>query len=520
MGNVLKVDKGKIYGDCGKLYAEANIPDGYYVDAVKMEMITKDGKWLGKPQTELGRRLGEGRVCVSISEYPALMDEDGQQFNFTRIEPALPVGSSLIIWTVSYNYYWYVIDHGNGVTILDQLCEWWRRFPMQNAWVQVEGKHVIDKQLQELAKINYGKVIDAIVKRNTDDYIGNPSDLMEVTNKKLSRSMGRMKALINEHLKPIGGEVLQVCPAWYKGLAMIGLRFAVNGIDPIHGNWVYCYKDLNFFYGPYCQRVRQKDMDGRVELMTNYPPKYTLMDWIAGPLYATAQEARDGVNLSDRMNNPPKYFQPNGVTILAKGTAYARETDGHNDPNAARKAAELANFFVEVFDPARGKKLYEEYLEREASKAIMKHGHAEVQEGTHEPYARVPFDGWMEHKGFGQYLLTDTKVVKVHASIDGEAFGHGFYKGQIVLIKEVENDWKWGWTGDEEGVAPDFLKYVGHFQLAVQNCGCPNCRNIRLGVAHSIMDLHESLAIAPEKTMNAVKTGDAGRYNLWRHNAI
>src|SRR3990167_1540196 len=390
------VKNGIAYTHRGEKLAPVDSDDGYYYD-VPSQWIVQALKGKAKP-IEFEYRVGKVIPCVIISDYPHLIDADGNMFTVGSIPDKVEIGETILVYL--RHYYYYIPEQSTKTTLLDDLAAWFVRFPAKSPWIKGKKGHRLTPALSRWAKKSeHGTAVWSIVKTDNRDFMKTPDEIRKAVSARVKKRLGFIKSKLNKQIADIGGKITAISVDWQKGVALVWVRFTVNGVDPTNGGGCLCYLNGDFYYGPWCQRIRQKDLADKIELLHDYPPKYTLRSWIIGPLYSTALYARENHRKMESAisGEPPKYFESTGVVMLARGTAKTSDNDGLK---------------VEILDDkvikARAKRIAQKMID-ENNKVLSEKIASLFSEGqrvfrTHDTFARFPINWENNTKGVYNYL--------------------------------------------------------------------------------------------------------------------
>lgn len=443
------VKDGIAYNYRGERIAPVVARDGYYQDVIP-DIGLKNGEWLtGVPVPKLESRLDDELLieCYTLSDYPALTRANGNgHVDGGRISPVLPVGTLVYIFNIYRVSFYYIPPERQIGNLAELLSRWWLRFPFESPWEISGGKTRLSKSRYAWARSHGCPPMEHIVFQAYRDFMTQPIELSMSVSALVTRQLGFIKYKLNRQISPIGGVVNRILPTWQKGIALCHVWFTINDIDPTNGAGCGVYKNGDFYYGPWCQRVRQKSADKGIMLLHDFPPKYNLRSWIAGPLFATAQEK--GNNKGN--NGFPKKFKPTGATTLLAGTDYSDKSDvpEHPLPATAKemgRAVELA-----------GKQIHAEFMD-ELWEALS-HPTIESFENPGDIILRIPVDN-------GSYLRSnDAQFWKYCVPVIGEDL-------QSYELSIEVTDGEWGVDDNERGNYRNTMPGL--------NCGCGTCKKIR-----------------------------------------
>ena len=491
------VKNGIAYTHRGEKLAPVDSDDGYYYD-VPSQWIVQALKGKAKP-IEFEYRVGKVIPCVIISDYPHLIDADGNMFTVGSIPDKVEIGETILVYL--RHYYYYIPEQSTKTTLLDDLAAWFVRFPAKSPWIKGKKGHRLTPALSRWAKKSeHGTAVWSIVKTDNRDFMKTPDEIRKAVSARVKKRLGFIKSKLNKQIADIGGKITAISVDWQKGVALVWVRFTVNGVDPTNGGGCLCYLNGDFYYGPWCQRIRQKDLADKIELLHDYPPKYTLRSWIIGPLYSTALYARENHRKMESAisGEPPKYFEPTGVVMLAKGASRTSDNDGlkseKSDPKAMKQRAEnLAELFI-----VKAQKIVEKNVSE-----LFDEGEMILQ--THDPFMRVPIEWPYPSSGIANYLKTTGKSWRVcvrperdnggRFEISNELNGHEFsvdvQGGKFGFAPEVFSN---GFS--------DFRRYAYHYQILVEKCTCSKCKEMREAVHRIIAFYGSSFSKTPAQLLS------------------
>lgn len=470
------VKGGVVFDALGRNTAErVTLPDGFYYK-YGYTLRSLDGR-------EISSSKNEGIFC--LAEGSTLSTLEGQVLDYGDID-IVPF-SRYRIFNANYEYF-YVVEIGEKIDYVSVVAKWWERFTFDSPWKMVRGStKLIDARMKWLDELK-SPVVKAMLMAGTHISMRRPGEINELVGKKLHRQLSFIKNKLNIQLAPIGGRITKIVPFWDRGVALCHVWFVVNEKDPTRGIGCQVYKDGNFFFGPWCERISQDSVDGASSQLYLFPPKYTLRSWIVGPLYATAVKYRN------ENSGMPALFHPTGVKIYAPGTKSSMESDvpglmtrdeyesklretNRRAENDLKK--ERFETLKKVFDSApiihtQGLPIFK--------RAIRGIG---IATGVREVYVRSEGGAEWQYavKFGGGGIFYDSK-----GSIRDRDGNYNIMEPHICIVPFSKGLW---------GLKESYYQYYYHHQIPMVECDCENCTNIRKKVSLSLKEL-EDMANEPK----------------------
>lgn len=464
----VSVKDGAVFDSLGANTSErVDLPDGFYIKGgTKGEYLSLVGK-------EISQSI---RGIFSLGQGMSISTLDGQPFDLGAI-PTIDY-ARYRVFSRDYEYY-YVIEPGENMDYAGIISKWWERFPFESPWKMKKGKTSLNPDRLKWIKAFDSHIVEAIVMQQTQISMRRPSSFNELLSKKLHRQLSFIKAKLNLQLSPIGGRVTKILPFWDRGVAICHVWFIVNESDPTRGMGCQVYKDGNFFFGPWCERISQDSADAGESQLYNFPPKYTLRSWICGPLYATS------VQYNGSSQGMPAPFQPTGVHIYAPGTKYSRDSDIPGMESAEVMATRLAKMAVDEQRKIEQNRLL-------AIGKVLKDAPIVITQGP--PIFKLPTRGIRIVTGIREIYLRSDGGAKWHyaikfdinavCEINGNYIDADGIKNRMaphILIMEFSDN-MWGFADKSDR----YYAYFFHYQVPQKGCRCESCDNVRKVVALTI----------------------------------
>ena len=499
------VKDGMAYTHRAEPICPVEVDDGYYQGVLLTWIASKGKAKSGGPNSK--NKSAEHLIpCSVISEYPHLVDAKGYTFTIGSLNVKTEIGETILV--DKRNYCYYIPDQKSG-TLLEDLAEWFIKFKVKSPWIVGKNGHRLTPARARWAKrFPNGDAIWSIVNSDNRDFMRPPDNLQKAVVPRIKKRLGLLKSKLNKQIEPIGGKITSICPDWQKGIALVWVRFTINGVDPTHGGGCLCYLNGDFYYGPWCQRPRQKDLAGKIELLHDYPPKYTLRTWITGPLYSTALYAKEnpGAKLESAISSsPPAYFEPTGVVMLAKGTSRTTEDDGVKVRTiTAKEAKRLSKERSDMLQEKMADGLKDELVQHMNGLFV-----GQRVFGTHKPFSRVSIQWPFTSSGIYNYLKTDgqdwmvcvtlypheQEYFEVPKDLVGVEYSAPVSKGGYGFEKEQFQNGSW-----------QVFSFAAHYQLIVKGCSCEKCDAMRRKVGFTITKTEQKKKTPSELLAEITKT--------------
>src|SRR3990167_1206744 len=508
---LIKVENGMLYVGGGVAPVPPPQPDGFFIPTgnIPMNMLAKDGKWLDgvsykklKAENFIGLE-SQGSKCISTGNYPSLILKDsGETVAYPEVPGwNYPDGSLVILFGGKSSRYFFV---GGKVDspLPERLAEWFLSHDTEPAWRLLRGRTSLPKKTLLNKAMKYGMDVASLTGGDFRDFMKGPSNINDLVETLVKRKLGKVRSILKKQLEPIGGEILRLKPFWQKHMPLVWVEFKITGeyengairsVDPTRGAGALVYLNGDFYYGPWCERIYQKDFSDKILLLHDFPPKYTLQSWISGPLLATAMYTKDGKREKQGIiGKGPSMFYPKGVKILARGTAFSNQVDTMKvkvDMDLLK-----SNFMLLALKANRktSEEMYREFSK--SMSGIVKL--TEIDGGETE--CRISYDSWYSRDGIGSYLKNSGKRYWLCISKVDVA--------EYTVDCMENNKINWGFGFDVENLPRSFDKGA-HITYPVRNCSCIPCRKMRRGVMTSITNFMEFKSVHPNKVLEQINIG-------------
>lgn len=286
----------------GRPTAPPGLAPGYYV-------MNGKGKAIPAPD------LKDAGLYECVSEREAVALEGESHYSVSSVYPMLEAGMLVRLFKSGGRYIEYVLVEGQ-TDLLDRLASWWSGWKSKKVWSQGQ------RRMLNPRRITYSKEhkVEDVVRAPTSVGLTEMPEICKRLATKVAEQLDKTKALINLKLAPIGGEVTAIYPYWQRSFPVVWVHFKVNGVEPTRGQGCLCYLTGDFYYGPWCQRFGQQNTDGATHMIYEYPPSYSIVDWICGPLYEASQRHGKGdYYFSGRAQLPE--FKPSNFAVAVYGEA-------------------------------------------------------------------------------------------------------------------------------------------------------------------------------------------------------
>jgi hypothetical protein len=295
-------------------------------------LVKEDGTVLGRPKASPG--LAPGYYVVNgkgtaipaptlqdyglyecVSEREAVSLEGDKYYSISGAYPMLEAGTLVRLFKVGGRYVEYYLVEGQS-DLLDRLASWWSGWGKKKVWSQGQ------RRMLNPRRITYAKEhkVEEVVNAPTSVGLTEMPEICKRLAAKVTEQLDKTKELINLKLAPIGGVVTAIYPYWQRHFPVVWVHFKVNGVEPTRGQGCLCYLTGDFYYGPWCQRFGQHNTDGATHMIYEYPPSYSIVDWICGPLYEASRRHGSGdYYFSGRVKLPQ--FEPSNFAVAVYGEA-------------------------------------------------------------------------------------------------------------------------------------------------------------------------------------------------------
>lgn len=505
---LIQVRSGVAYGDWGQELAPVSslTPDGLYIDDIKWSLFVR-GKWVGDPPTPSKKTKATLDPAWAITQYPRLLTASDENITIGEFPFDVPIGTLVMHGNdEKYGRVYYIPEQSRD-ELAKAIAKWWVRFPEKTPWISnTDGKkkhtrHVLNPLRMKWVKEIGNPVVTRLVGDDYRDFMSSPTELHEQVAKLVKPTLHKYLKILNAQIAPYGGKITSIKPTWQKHIALIFVEFQINGIDPTWGMGCTVYKNGDFYYGPWCQRPRQKDLAPGIELLHDFPPRYTLAEWITGPLYETAIRSAKGGNYgisSNLTSKEPRMFHPTGVVMLATGTQKTTETAASAPKRSVASVIEAQ--MLASFSKSAGAAWPVKAVTKKLAGIIKADSVMRTPNGM--TISRIPFPqaasfcvGVAYGEARNPVLRTNGLRVRYAVTIfvrEGDTLNAHVPPGtSLDFSVEVPGDMKgkWGFDPDllprgEKQTPIDRYPSALHWAMPVKGCACAICLKTR-GVVHS-----------------------------------